>query len=236
MAYYKKPTDFKGRKMHWDDMTKVDVGDMFSTIDNYSVGYNTTAKEDIQYLLAHLGDGDYLNMDYGCGGSGSTIYRAATTLASLGYPVRQTNYDGNLVTDLIKRNHPVYIRGRAIEKSHNFLGFNIYNTYNGHAWLIDGYVVMERNATTYSVVSCEEIDAITSSESYSIESLYLFHNNFGWGGNTKGFGTIEGYNGTGWYNVGVFNAKDGRKFSSNTFKSDSEGNYEHDKKIIYVNR
>ena len=236
MAYYKKPADFKGRKMHWDDMTKVDVGDMFSTIDNYSVGYNSTAKEDIQYLLAHLGDSDYLNMNYGCGGSGSTIYRAATTLAGLGYPVRQTNYDENLVTDLIKRNHPVYIRGRAIEKSYNFLGFNIYNTYNGHAWLIDGYVVMERNATTYSVVSCEEIDAITSSESYSIESLYLFHNNFGWGGNTKGFGTIKGYNGTGWYNVGVFNAKDGRKFSSNTFKSDSEGNYEHDKKIIYVNR
>ena len=37
MAYHKKPRVFMGREMHWEDMTKIDPGDMFSQIDNNSI-------------------------------------------------------------------------------------------------------------------------------------------------------------------------------------------------------
>ena len=83
IAYHKKPAVFKGRTMHWDDMTKVDAGAMFSSIDNYRVGSNPTAVEDIQHLLAHLGDSDLLAMNYKCDGSGSS--RALEALHTLGY-------------------------------------------------------------------------------------------------------------------------------------------------------
>lgn len=56
LAYHKKPDSVVGRKMHWDDMTKIDSGDMFSNIYSHNVWNNSTAKEDIQYLLAHLGE------------------------------------------------------------------------------------------------------------------------------------------------------------------------------------
>ena len=110
MGYYKKPSIFKGREMHWGKMTKIDVGDMFSAIDNYSVGNDPIAKKDIQYLLAHLGDSDLLDMDYGCGGSGSTIYRAIQTLIKLGYIVTERKYDTNTVINQIINRTPIYIR------------------------------------------------------------------------------------------------------------------------------
>lgn len=65
MAYHKKPVVFRGREMHWDDMTKIDTGHMFSNIYSNSVRWNSTAVEDIQHLLARLGDSDLLDMDYG---------------------------------------------------------------------------------------------------------------------------------------------------------------------------
>lgn len=58
MAYHKKPTIFKGRTMHWEQMTQIDNGDMFSNIYSTGVSRNTIAREDIQYLLARLGDND----------------------------------------------------------------------------------------------------------------------------------------------------------------------------------
>ena len=80
MAYHKKPAIFKDRVMHWDDMTKIDTGDMFSVIDNNSLKSNPTAIEDIQHLLARLGDSDLLNMDYGCTGSGAYTSKIIETL------------------------------------------------------------------------------------------------------------------------------------------------------------
>ena len=234
MAYYKRPPFFKGREMHWDDMTKVDAGDMFSTIDNYSVGHNSTAKEDIQYLLAHLGDGDYLNMDYGCGESGSTIYRAIQTLTKLGYIVTERGYDQNTVINQIINRNPVYIRGRSEKKEHRLLGINFYNTYDGgHAWIIDGYVSKTRRISYYSECPPDEGQFVGGTDEY----FSLVHHNFGWGGMLDGSSYKPNstyYDGTGWYRIGIFNGKSGKVTDSNTYKSGEPGNYQYELEILYV--
>ena len=234
MGYYKRPPFFKGREMHWDDMTKVDIGDMFSSINNYSVGNNSTAKEDIQYLLAHLGDSDYLNMDYGCRESGSTIYRAIQTLTKLGYIVTERGYDQNTVINQIINRNPVYIRGRSEKKEHRLLGINFYNTYDGgHAWIIDGYVRKERYTRHYSDCPPNEGQYVGS----SYETFSLVHHNFGWGGMLDGSSYKPDstyYDGTGWYRIDVFNGKSGKVTDSNTYKSGKPGNYQYDLKILYV--
>ncbi|WP_448822924.1 C10 family peptidase, partial [Capnocytophaga sp.] len=75
LTYYKRPLQFKERTMHWYEM---DMGRTF-----YSV--SDIAKEDIQYLLAHLGDSDMLAMNYECEQSGSNINKAILTFKKLGY-------------------------------------------------------------------------------------------------------------------------------------------------------
>ena len=232
LAYYKKPAVFKGRTMHWNDMTKVDAGAMFSSIDNYSVGSNPTAVEDIQHLLAYLGDGDLLNMDYGCGSSGSNIVKAIETFIELGYIVaQQSDYNNDLVVQQIVNNNPVYIRGKSKKKEHRLLGINFYNTYDGgHAWLLDGYVYQNERITYY--IECpiwrgleKTTKVVVQTDSKSIE---LIHNNFGWGGSTYGYSGS-----TGWYHAGIFDTKE-RHSSSNTYKSGSEGNYQYDIKTMYI--
>lgn len=232
LAYYKKPAVFKGRTMHWNDMTKVDAGAMFSSIDNYSVGSNPTAVEDIQYLLAHLGDGNLLDMDYGCGSSGSNIVKAIETFITLGYIVnQQSGYNNDIVVQQIVNNNPVYIRGWSEKKEHRLLGINFYNTYeSGHAWLLDGYVSQNNTITYY--IECPiwqgryKTTQIVVKTRY--ESIALVHNNFGWGGSTYGYSGA-----TGWYNVGIFDTKK-YNIPSNTYKSGSEGNYQYDIKTMYI--
>ncbi|CEN37071.1 C10 family peptidase [Capnocytophaga cynodegmi] len=234
MAYHKKPAVFKGRTMHWNEMTKIDSGDMFSNIYSFGVSNNPTAKEDIQYLLAKLGDGDLLDMNYGCDGSGASTNNAEDTFKKLGYTnVYQVSYDGRKVVNEITNNRPIYIDGCAQKINHRFLGIRYNTTYEScHAWVIDGYVEMVQPITTFRVMSCYN-DALTSYETTSRNTLELVHQNFGWGGSLLGNATrIAGYDGSGWYRLDVFNSRTGRKNASNTYKSDSQGNYKYHNDIL----
>ena len=241
LAYHKKPAVFKGRIMHWDDITKIDSGDMFSSIYSHNVGDNATFREDIQHLLAHLGDSDLLAMEYGCiadGGSGSG--RALEALHSLGYNnaslIEYSN--GDFISE-IRNNRPVYIEGYSYEISHTYTtgwwfwkkSHTRYSYKEGHAWILDGYVLRKRKVTEYYIncPSSEEVKIVND------EKIELIHNNFGWGGNLDGSDfkwNKDYYDGTGWYNINVFNAKSGRQAGSNTYKSGTEGNYQFKKKII----
>ena len=243
IAYHKKPAIFKDRVMHWDDMTKIDRGDMFSSIYSYAVQNNPTAKEDIQYLLAHLGDSDLLDMDYGCAdiGSGSNIYKALHTLKLLGFNnafISSLEAFPNF-TNEIQNNRPVYIRGCETEISHSYSkGWwfwkknHIDRTYtNCHAWVLDGYVLKKRKVTE-QYIDCPSPKRIEMTHE---EKLELVHNNFGWGGYRDGSGKKiypQEYDGTGWYMANIFDSKSGRKAPSNSFKSGEQGNFKYDLKII----
>ena len=226
LAYHKKPDSIVGRKMHWDDMTKVDARDMFSSIYSYDVWDNPIAKGDIQHLLAHLGDRNLLYMDYGCKESGSS--REFGTLHSLGYTeIKKEKYNDVQVISELKNNRPLLIDGCAIKTDHkiDLLITKIeWPTYDKcHAWLLDGYVRRERIITTQIDCNYGE-DSVR--EQYT-EKIELVHNNFGWGDsyNKTKYGVLglDGSyaQGTGWYHIGIFNAK-GSKENSNSYKSSGE--------------
>ena len=243
LAYHKKPAVFKGRIMHWDDITKIDSGDMFSSIYSHNVGDNATAKEDIQYLLAHLGDSGLLAMNYGCiadGGSGSN--RALEALHSLGYNnALLMPYNVDQVVSEIRNNRPIYIQGYSYEISHTYTtgwwfwkkSQTRYSYKEGHAWVLDGYVLRKRKITEYYIncPSSEEVKIVND------EKIELIHNNFGWGdsndGTKYGVSGLDGFyaNGTGWYHISIFNTK-GNKESSNTYKSGTPMNFQYNKCII----
>jgi putative pyrogenic exotoxin B len=221
IAYHKKPAVFKGRAMHWDDITKVDAGAMFSSIDNYSVGSNPTAVEDIQYLLAHLGDSDLLAMNYKCDGSGSS--RALEALHTLGYNSSlSVSYNNAQAISEIKNNRPVYIEGCSTEVKHKFLGIHYDTSYEDcHAWILDGFVVIKRKKTHYYKCSVGNLYVFESEDGYS-----LVHNNLGWGGSTYGYTN----NGSGWYLTGFFNTK--KNSPSNTYKSQDGYDFKYKNSII----
>lgn len=226
MAYHKKPAVFKGRTMNWEDMTKIDAGGMFSNI--HSLGLTPTAKEDIQHLLARLGDRDLLSMDYNCDSSGSDIFKALNTLHTLGYKDAFIIHtvDGRIIHEF-QRNQPVYVRGCSKKIKNNFLGFTVWTDYDDcHAWIIDGYVIREQDVKMHTEIRC--VLPITEMVDFN-DNVYiseykqkveLVHHNFGW----------YGFN-NGWYRVGIFDANGSRE-SSSTYKSSSEKNYQYDKKII----
>ena len=212
LAYHKKPEKVKGRIMHWEEMTKIDNGHMFSNMDSYGIRNNPIAKADIQYLLARLGGQDLLDMNYTCSdrGSSSHIGLADLTFLRLGYENTYiTDYDSRKVISEIQNNRPVYMKGCDNVKS-------------CHAWVLDGYVEKVRPKTIY--IYCDYgIESFTENSS---ETLSLIHNNFGWEGSLYGFSTS-----TGWYHINVFDAL-GNKEYSNTYKSGTPYNYQFKKKII----
>lgn len=220
MAYHKKPAVFKGREMHWEDMTKIDAGDMFSNI--YSLGLTPTAKEDIQHLLARLGDSDLLVMNYGCEkGSGASSVNALKVFHIFGYSEsKYIKYDEKQVVDNIKNNMPIYIEGYdGIESA--------------HAWILDGYVLKEQDVTRRIELHCPLFSGMMDLKEQVYKNkkeIRLIHHNFGWG---ESFFNLDGSRkiNTGWYHIGLFDAK-GNKESSNTYKSGTEKNYQYNKKII----
>ncbi|EKY07089.1 hypothetical protein HMPREF9078_01294 [Capnocytophaga sp. oral taxon 380 str. F0488] len=229
--------------MHWGDMTKIDSGDMFSSIYSHNVGDNATFREDIQHLLAHLGDSGLLAMNYGCiadGGSGSN--RALEALHSLGYNnALLMPYNVDQVVSEIRNNRPIYIQGYSYEISHTYTtgwwfwkkSQTRYSYKEGHAWVLDGYVLRKRKITEYYIncPSSEEVKIVND------EKIELIHNNFGWGdsndGTKYGVSGLDGFyaNGTGWYHISIFNTK-GNKESSNTYKSGTPMNFQYNKCII----
>ena len=175
MAYHKKPYVFKGRIMHWTDMTP----HKYSTINNV----NSTAVTDIQHLLARLGDNDLLKMRYGCRSSGAYDEEVIKTFKSLGYNV------GNIIEYLsvynirkdILANRPVYISGCDSSAKDNC-----------HAWVLDGYMKKEKETLEYRYIDCSGFYGQKEEIRGSITEDFV-HCNFGWSGNSSG-----------WYRVDVF--------------------------------
>ncbi len=228
MSKHKKPTVFKGRTMNWDKMTAKSSGAMFS---NYGSANGQDAKDDISHLLARLGDSDLLDMNYGCGGSGTHINDARSAFRALGYSANKIDYDIDRAINNIKANRPVYIRG----DSHRKCFIWCWGT-RGHAWVIDGYV---HKTSTYTIRYTSTIRYRYMQYVYNVTKSYnqtytnitkLVHNNFGWGGFTSG--NNSGANSSGWYDKNLYDPNNGADETSDTFKSDKPYNYRYYHKMI----
>ena len=199
LTYHKKPERFKERIMHWHEM---DRGRTF-----YSV--SDIAKEDIQYLLAHLGDSDMLAMNYECKQSGSNINKAILTFKKLGY--KNINYreyyPSEIVRNEIIQRRPIYIRGC--------------DATGCHAWILDGCIRKEQEVRYY--FKCRE----WKEAKYFSETNYinLFHNNWGWGSLFDG-----------WYYEGIFKlgsyADPSKNIPNGKTPPTGEGNYNIRNQVI----
>ena len=155
MAYHKKPTVFNGRLMHWEEMTASPSLDFVSL----------QGREDIQHLLADLGNKEFLSINYTCENSGTSDENALNTFKKLGYvnAILSDKYD--IEKDLLA-NRPVYIS--AVDKP------RYDRTREAHAWVIDGYKKYRASWKEVIYVECRE--KIYKSYVY----VPLIHHNLGW--------------------------------------------------------
>ena len=161
LAYYKKPSVFEGRTMHWEEMTSTPY---ISGLSN-----NPQAKNDIQYLLAHLGDKKFLDMSYACNESGSNIEKAFETFKKLGYPNIWLKNTINGTSTEINNGNLLYVRGTKKPNT------------DGHAWVVDGVKRYEAYKLDVIFVGCMR-------KEYEDSDVFeLFHHNFGWGGLSNGW-------------------------------------------------
>ncbi len=136
-------------------------------------GVNENNHGHIHFLMAHLGP--MLSMSYSCTGSGASIDNALTTFTNNFSFSTAKKRSINSISDYsyvlsdIKKNRPVYMRGRETKTEENLEG-EIKKTYSGHAWVADGYS---------QLFICGE---------GFIANNYKIHMNWGWGGsNADGF-------------------------------------------------
>ena len=156
MAYYKRPAIFNGRIMHWDQMTTNPI----------ITSLSPQGKEDVQHLLADLGESTYLKMNYKCGSSGAFDENACETFKKLGYIHATLSDRYDIEKDLLAK-RPVYIGGFDKTKENR--------PRIGHAWVIDGY--RKYKATSKEVIYIDCMEKIYHDTMY----FPLIHHNLGWG-------------------------------------------------------
>lgn len=134
-------------------------------------GITSSNYGEIHYLMRDLGT--FLNMGYGCNGSGASYNNAFNTITN------EMNFDGtqknlNSISDYsvvisdIKNNRPVYMRGNEQRTTVNLEG-EIEESYPGHGWVADGYAQYHDCRVGFR------------------ENDYQIHMNWGWNSSHDGY-------------------------------------------------
>ncbi len=153
MSYHRYPTYRWGKTIDWDRL----INDTYSP---YSVDILAT-------LHRELGYPQFLHMNYGLDGSGAPSENVPRTFRAYGYKCSDLiDYDFASIKDEIISKRPVYMRGRTAN--------------SGHAWVLDGWVTLQRLVTvrrkdTKEVLYCYN------------EKLDFVHCNVGWGPYYNGY-------------------------------------------------
>lgn len=167
MRYYQYPEYYLGRRIAWDLMSKLGIG---LPDDNNSTS-GDGVKGNLMYYI-----GKACNMQYSCNGSGATNSNTISAYNIMGYPVYNNTdvaYDLTLVKMYLAAKSPVHITG-----------FDIYG-YNGHAWIVDGYLYRRRSWIGSMVLYDNFIPIYGYYTSGTNYEEYLWCN-FGWGGKADG--------------------------------------------------
>jgi len=166
MNYHRWPRHF-----HWDAMRN-----------NYN-GSGITEDEKSSVANLMLGAGMYVHTDYGANGSSaktSDVPAALKTYFGYAPAVKHTDYDFSAVAREIGARRPVILNG----KRDSFLGII---SYNGHAWVCDGYTFLSsRRKTTVVVINGMEmpvrVDYVPIDGWIAEYSMSYLHMNWGWDG------------------------------------------------------
>jgi hypothetical protein len=195
-----KRTLIAGTALNWNAMT-ADTSSRSSRL-----GY--TGKRHISKLFAWIGE--KVEMNYGCGESGSKNYKAADFLERQGYKVgRNRGYNFEDVVSSVDNGRMVLIRGYT-EKNRSCTLFYCWNNYsNGHSWLIDGYMTRWYNVTTGMKLWTRDKSRLLWSPASSKTYFYdhFVHMNWGWGpGSYYNRQAEKGETYNGYFKSGVFSA------------------------------
>ena len=106
----------------------------YSGVYSHGIEENEIAAGGLIYVVAELCD-----MDYGTGSSSTLDKDAKSCLSVLGYTnvTKYNSYREGKIYDMLNQSRPVYIG--ATEKGSG----GIFETPNGHAWVIDGYMIQQ---------------------------------------------------------------------------------------------
>lgn len=194
LSFYKYPTVFDGVNVNWIEMTA------YPSIYSLSPIYQTQ----LQTMLNAVALG--VSIEWGCGGSGTTILEVEKYLNKVGYVSELiTNYDKTKVINSISNSRPIYMRGTQKDTI-------------GHAWVIDGANKKMRTITQsvfrYKYPGVPPSFTLPSDwdlvdETTTTETEEYVHCNFGYEGMYDGYyihGVFQLHDDT-YGNGGLYNSK-----------------------------
>lgn len=208
MAVYKFPYTYAGKYFNWNEMTAS------SNASNIS----STAKDQLAWLMYHLGTKDNLDMNYGLSESGAYSSNIPRTLKSFGFSNggKLKDYNSSELKSELIGGFPVLLSGSSIRNRHEFLGMKMYYTYEvGHQWLAHG--LLERKRNIYWKDSHNNIVGTDT------EVRYYVRYNWGWNGGSDGY-----------YLIDVFDSNKGPDLSDSTRgeRDGEEGNFKFVPKMV----
>ena len=153
--------------------------------------YDAGGQDRVSTLMGFVGNS--INMDYSDEGSSASTGDLESYIKSYNIDCNYTDYNYSTVLSSLNSNMPVIVRAERFDKWVSFLGINLWKTYVGHAWLIDGYETTRTEYTrTYEWVVIDNGEPTEPSmyiiedygektETYVSATTYLIMN-WGWDG------------------------------------------------------
>ena len=155
----------------------------WANIHNTDLVNETTTTTDISDFLYDISM--FVNTTYGSpwdGGSSTYKYEAVIYFRNAGYTTSGfIDYNYQTVINELKAGRPVYLRAN---RSRWLWGIFSFMYYNGHAWVCDGYRVVDK----YTYIETRKIggkysdQVLSKTTTTKVSTTKYLHMNWGWGG------------------------------------------------------
>ncbi len=197
MTYHRYPTEILGKTIDWDKL----INKLYSS---YSMDISSTLHKD-------MGQKSFLDMKYKYSGSGALSENVPRTLRHYGYKSGELlDYDWQSIKDEIMALRPIYMRGKRFNKD---------GSRSGHAWVLDGFVILQRQVTVRYKFSNKIISQYN-------EQKEFVHCNLGWGPGYNGYYLSKAFNlDAGPILDADLTVREGRDFKTDSLKSEYTFNF-----------
>lgn len=164
LSYFKSPSKVGEKNFNWDLINSFDK----SNLNNSSASWKRAISELMNQIR--------IGTNAWCFYQGTFVFPgdARYFLRNHGFTnVSATGYDFTKIKNMIDAGKPVFIHAAPN-----------YDVKNSHAWNIDGYKIKQRDVVR--IVKRAGTDIVVKTE-YNIDTSYMVHCDFGWGGKNNGY-------------------------------------------------
>ena len=205
MSYWKYPSMLNQYAMNWDSMSSEPEPMTYSN------------QENVARLMREVGR--EVGMEYGCDGSGAETSDAYNLLGRLGYKKAfSKSFNSSDVRNAIELRRPILVDGFRVKRTTGKLWWKTTHYEKGHAWVIDGCIVLHYKQENYRINT--STGEYTSTFSYYDENY--FHNNWGYSGE-----------GNGYFAAGCFNMQDAYLYDNTPFSELRDYRYKNEMYCVY---